>query len=254
MSLKSLVLVFILVFTFNACGINKVQYTNRARLITISPHKEILMGLNASKEIKKENRQYLDKDKIFLKRVQRVGRRLAKVANRPDFKWEFHTISKNIINAFCLPGGKVYVYTGIKKVVKNDDQLATVMSHEIAHAIARHGAERVSMQQISDIGHSILSLAIKSKVPQYEKVFNTAYNYGTNLGIMLPYSRKHELEADKIGLILMGKAGYNTKEALKFWQNMKKVTKNNKNDFFSTHPSDDKRIAQIKKFNQNIKK
>jgi predicted Zn-dependent protease len=219
----------------------------------MSPSKEMSMGLSASEGIKKDNKANLDKDKALLKRVQTIGQKIARVANQPDFKWEFHVISKDVLNAFCLPGGKVYVYTGIAKVTQNDDQLATVMSHEIAHAIARHGAERVSMGQIVGTGQKLLSLIVNSKAPQYNKAFQSAYGYGSNLGLMLPFSRKHEMEADKIGLILMTKAGYDTKEASKFWVNMKKASGNSgksKSDFFSTHPSDDKRIAQINEYNK----
>jgi len=257
MKIKYLILTIIVASFFTACGFSKVQYTDRTQLITMSPSKEMAMGLNASEGIKKENKSTLDKDKALLKRVQTIGKKIARVANQPSFKWEFHTISKNVLNAFCLPGGKVYVYTGIAKVTANDDQLATVMSHEIAHAIARHGAERVSMGQITGMGQQFLSMVVKSKAPQYESAFNTAYNYGSNLGLMLPYSRKHEMEADKIGLILMTKSGYDTRESAKFWIKMKKASGGkgkSKSDFFSTHPSDDKRIAQINEYNAKLKK
>ena len=251
---KNLILTIIVASSFSACGLSKVKYTERTQLITMSPSKEMKMGLNASEGIKKENKATLDKDKALLKRVQTIGKKIAKVANQPDFKWEFHTISKDVLNAFCLPGGKVYVYTGIAKVTANDDQLATVMSHEIAHAIARHGAERVSMGQITSIGQKVLALAVKTKAPQYDQAFQKAYGYGANVGLMLPFSRKHEMEADKIGLILMTKSGYDTKESAKFWINMKRASGNtgkSKSDFFSTHPSDDKRIAQINEYNRN---
>ena len=249
--LKDILIVTLIISFFVGCGFQKVQYTNRTQLITMGYKQEMQLGLSASEKIKKENITTLDKNKVLLKRVQNIGYKIAAIANRPDFKWEFHTISQNKLNAFCLPGGKVFVYSGILKAAKNDDQLATVISHEIAHAIARHGAERASMQQVVGIGGQILSVVVNAKAPQYNNTFAMAYGYGSNYGLMLPYSRKHELEADRIGLILMKRAGYDTNEALKFWSNMSNISGRTQksNDFFSTHPKHDKRIEQIKKFN-----
>lgn len=247
------ILLILLSFLFVGCGLHKVEYTNRTQLITISEPQELQLGLKASEQIKKENKKYLNKDKAFLKKVQKIGKNLSEVANKPSYNWEFHVISKDTINAFCLPGGKIYVYTGIQKAAKNDDQLATVISHEIAHAIARHGAERASMGQIVGIGGQLFSIIVKNKAPGYEKAFSYAYGYGANFGLMLPYSRKHEYEADKIGLTLMDKAGYDTNEALKFWSNMQNNKSKSTTDFFSTHPSTKKRIEHIKNYNQSLK-
>lgn len=246
------IVLLIVIITLSGCGFQKVEHTNRTQLITMGHSQEMQLGLEASEKIKKENKEYLDKDPKLLKRVQTIGNKIAKVANKPDFKWEFHTISKDTLNAFCLPGGKVFVYTGILKAAKNDDQLATVISHEIAHAIAQHGAERSSINQMVGITGQLLSVAVQTQAPQYQNTFAMAYGYGAQLGVMLPYSRTHELEADKIGLILMSKAGYDTKEALKFWKNMGKASgrKPDSNDFFSTHPSNKKRIEQIREFSQ----
>lgn len=245
-------LLFTFIFILSGCGFQTVQYTNRTQLITMEESQEMQLGLSASEKIKQENQKELDIDKEFLAKVQTIGIRIAKVANKPEFKWEFHTISKDTLNAFCLPGGKVFVYTGIQKAAKNDDQLATVISHEIAHALARHGAERSSMGQIVGIGGQVLSVVVNASVPEYNNAFAMAYGYGSNYGLLLPYSRTHELEADKIGLILMKKAGYDTNEALNFWNNMSSASgkEKNSNDFFSTHPNHHTRIAQIKKFNK----
>jgi predicted Zn-dependent protease len=252
-----LLLITVLIPLFSSCGLNKVKYTERTRLITISETDEIKMGLKASEDIKKENKDLLDKDKKLLARVQKIGKKLALAANKSNFNWEFHTISKDVLNAFCLPGGKIYIYSGITKVAKNDDQLATVISHEIAHAVARHGAERMAVSQVTQVGKQVLQTLIKVTKPEYEKAFDAAYGYGASLGVILPYSRKHEYEADKIGLILMNQSGYDTRQALLFWKNMKALSdKQGKSstDYFSTHPSDDKRIAKIKKFNKGIGK
>ncbi len=246
------IVIFVSIFLFVGCGFHKVQYTNRTQFISLSPSQEVRLGLQASEQIKKKNRDFLDRDREFLARVKNIGRRIAKAANRDDFNWEFHTISKDILNAFCLPGGKVFVYSGILKAAHNDDQLATVISHEIAHAIARHGAERASMNQVLGIGGQVLSILVSNKAPIYQDTFALAYGFGTNYALMMPYSRTHELEADKIGLILMKKAGYDTREALKFWENMSKISgrPKNANDFFSTHPNNKKRVEQIREFNE----
>ncbi len=242
-----------LMLVLTGCGFQKVEHTNRTQLITMGHSQEMQLGLQASEQIKKENKEHLNSDKEFTQRVQTIGRKIAAVANRPDFKWEFHTISKDTLNAFCLPGGKVFVYKGILKAAKNDDQLATVIAHEIAHALAHHGAERASMNQIVGIGGQLLGAAVQAKVPQYHNSIAIAYGYGAQLGVVLPYSRTHELEADQIGLILMTQAGYDTKEALKFWENMGEASgkKQSGNDFFSTHPTNEKRIEQIRQYNLN---
>jgi predicted Zn-dependent protease len=248
--MKFIAPIVVFILFLSGCGFQQVEHTNRTQLITMNASQEMQLGLEASEQIKQENKEHLDIDKVFLNKVQTIGKNIARVANRPEFQWEFHTISKDVLNAFCLPGGKVFVYTGIKKAAHNDDQLATVISHEIAHALAQHGAERVSMNQIVGLGGQILSVAVQAKVPQYQNAFSTAYGYGAQLGLMLPYSRTHELEADKIGLILMKKAGYDLNEALNFWKNMGQESGSDEktNDFFSTHPSNHKRIEQIKAY------
>jgi predicted Zn-dependent protease len=127
----------------------------------------------------------------------------------------------------------------------NDDQLATIMSHEVAHALARHGAERMSHQQISQGVQSLGNILVQATAPEYTSAFNTAYGYGTQLGVMLPYSRSHEHEADEIGIHLMKKAGYNINEAVEFWKNMKQSKGAAQLEFLSTHPNDDNRIERI---------
>lgn len=249
--LKGIATIIIVLSIFIGCGFQKVQYTNRTQLITMNQATEMKLGLSASQKIKNDNRKVLNKNKQFTKRVKQIGQKLAKVANKRNFKWEFHTISKNSLNAFCLPGGKIFVYTGIQKAAKNNHQLATVIAHEIAHAIARHGAERASMHQLAGISGQLLAVVINSQAPKYNQAFAAAYGFGTTYGVMMPYSRKHEMEADYIGLVLMKKAGYDTKEALKFWNNMTQLNKKSKNsnDYFSTHPNSQKRMEQIKQFN-----
>jgi predicted Zn-dependent protease len=179
-------------------------------------------------------------------RIKNIGARIAKVANRNDFQWEFNLVEDEAINAFCLPGGKVVVYTGILQMAKNDDQLATVISHEIAHALARHGAERMSSSMVQQGLQVVGNIALGVTAPQYQNLFNQTYGVGTQLGVMLPYGRMQESEADEIGIYLMSQAGYNVNEALKFWENMSEGKKEG-SDFFSTHPSSTNRISDIQK-------
>ena len=135
------------------------------------------------------------------------------------------------MNAFCLPGGKVVVYTGILKAAKNDDQLATVISHEVAHALARHGAERMSSAKVQQGIQILGNIVLATTAPDYTNTFNQAYGIGSNLGVMLPYGRLQESEADEIGIYLMVKAGYNPNEAVNFWKNMN-TGKNLQMNFF----------------------
>ena len=246
-------LISVLVALLLSGCLGKTPVTDRSQIVFMSQSEESKIGADSYKEI-------LSKSKISMnqaqtQRVKRIGNRIAIAANKPDFQWEFNLVEDNQINAFCLPGGKVVVYTGILQVAKNDDQLATVMSHEVAHALARHGAERMSYEQISNGIGELSSVLLQGYAPEYASTFNLAYSTGVNVGVMLPFSRSHENEADEIGVHLMHKAGYNINEAVNFWINMKKLKGASKstNSFFSTHPSDDERIQNIEKIVKTIK-
>ena len=222
----------------------KTPYTNRSQMIFMSQKEEMALGEKSYKES-------LSQSKIITgtkdaTRIKNIGARIAKVANRNDFQWEFNLVEDEAINAFCLPGGKVVVYTGILQMAKNDDQLATVISHEIAHALARHGAERMSSSMVQQGLQVVGNIALGVTAPQYQNLFNQTYGVGTQLGVMLPYGRMQESEADEIGIYLMAQAGYNVNEALKFWENMNEGKKEG-SDFFSTHPSSTNRISDIQK-------
>ena len=241
--LKNIVLVMFSLVIIAGC-MHKTPYTNRSQMIFMSQEEELALG-------EKSYEEALSTAKVITgtkdaNRVKAIGERIAKVANRSDFTWEFNLIEDKALNAFCLPGGKVVVYTGILTAARNDDQLATVISHEIAHALARHGAERMSsatvQQGIQTLGNVVLAVG----APSYQNVFNQAYGIGSQVGVMLPYGRMQESEADEIGIYLMHKAGYNMQEALKFWENMSEG-KTDTNEFLSTHPSSSTRIEDIKK-------
>ena len=169
------------------------------------------------------------------------------------YKWEFNVVDSKDVNAWCMPGGKVVVYTGILPLTKDDAGLAVVMGHEIAHAIADHGNERMSQElaiQAAGIG---LSVYMQTKPQQTNDIFMSAFGVGSQFG-MLAYSRQHELEADKLGLIFMAMAGYNPERAVSFWQEMSKAGGAKPPEIMSTHPSDERRIAQIEGFMPEAKK
>lgn len=238
---KLLLLTFISLLFFGCTG--QAPVTHRDQLLLISPSEEKAMGEKSYKEF--ISKAKLSTNKAQVDRIRRIGWRIAKAANRKDYNWEFNLVEDKQINAFCMPGGKVVVYTGILPVAKNDDQLATVMSHEIAHALARHGAERMSQQYVSNSLQTLGDVIVGIAAPQYSNAFNLAYGYGSQLGVMLPYSRAQEYEADEIGIYLMKKAGYNINEAITFWKNMKKLKGASQPEFLSTHPNDDNRIKKI---------
>lgn len=171
-----------------------------------------------------------------------------------NFKWEYNTINENIINAWCMPGGKVVVYTGLLPVTQNETALAVVMGHEIAHAIARHGNERMSTGLLMSLGGLVLEEALKEKKQETQLLFLGLYMVGSKLAIELPNSRMQESEADKLGLIFMSMAGYNPDEAVPFWQRMAAENKGNKlPQFLSTHPSDETRIKKLTELIPGIK-
>lgn len=240
-SIVKLLLLALAVAVFIACS--KTPYTNRKQMVMFSPAQELQMGYQSAQQILKTER--MSSDRRINALVQRVGQRIAKAAAQPGYKWQFFVIEKDMLNAFCLPGGKVFVYTGLFKAVQNEDQLAVVMGHEIAHAIARHGAERMSMIQLGRMGKEIASQTLGGG--KYAQVINQAYGAGETYGMVLPFSRKFEYEADEIGLYLMTKSGYNPREAVKFWDNMRRLKEGTKNppEFLSTHPADINRIKRL---------
>jgi len=231
----------------------KAPGTARDQLIYISEEKEIALGLSAFREVLKHAR--LSKDPEIIMMVNRVGQRIAKAANKPEYVWEFAVIDDDEqVNAFALPGGKVAVFTGILKHTKTEAGLATVMAHEVAHALQRHGAERYSrgiLESIAQIG-ALAGAAVGGIDPGVAIGAMSAYG----VGVALPNSRAQETEADFIGLRLMAKAGYDPREAVPFWERMsgcprKMIGKfcfrsqNAIPEFLSTHPSDVTRIDQI---------
>lgn len=163
------------------------------------------------------------------------------------YQWEFNLVNNNEVNAFCMPGGKVVVYTGIMPIAAGETGLAVIMGHEIAHAIARHGNERMSQQLIAQAGGVTMSVLMSQKPQQAQELFNNAYGIGSTLAV-LKYSRTHESEADEMGLYFMAMAGYDPNEAINFWQRMAAKGGQKPPEFLSTHPSDATRISQLKRW------
>ncbi len=187
--------------------------------------------------------------------VQRVGSRMAsavqtylsskgQAAQISGYQWQFNLVNNAEANAWCMPGGKVVVYSGILPLTQNEAGLAVVMGHEIAHAISRHGNERMSQELAVQAGGTALSVALSNQPGQTANLFNTVYGVGSQLGT-LSYSRRHESEADHIGLIFMALAGYNPNEAVPFWQRMASKGGQKPPQILSTHPADATRIKQI---------
>jgi predicted Zn-dependent protease len=161
------------------------------------------------------------------------------------YDWEFNLVEDKNVNAWCMPGGKVVVYTGILPVAQDEKGLAVVMGHEIAHAIAEHGNERMSQEMLRQLGGVALSVAVKDQPEETQALWFAAYGLGSEVGIMLPYSRMHESEADHMGLIFMAMAGYDPREAPEFWKRMSKLGNQAMPEFLSTHPSSETRVANL---------
>lgn len=236
---------------FVLAGCSTVPVTGRQSLSLISSGQEMELGLTSFEQMKKDTP--VSKDPAANALVQRVGNQIAKVAqpDMPNAQWEFVVFESPDANAFCLPGGKVGVYTGLLKITKSEAGLATVVGHEVGHAVARHGAERMSEAMVMQTGGQALGAALTSYDPKVQSAANLAYGLGTKLGRELPHSRAQESEADHIGLIYMARAGYNPREAVEFWKRFMEYNKQQGgttspwSQFLSTHPLDEARIKHL---------
>lgn len=211
--------------------------TGRSQLILVGDAEVQALGLQAYQEMKQQ--QPLSNDRALNSRVQRVGQDIARISPKPDWEWEFNLFDNDSPNAFALPGGKVGVNTGLFKAAKNDDQLAAVIGHEVAHAIARHGAERMSQGQLAQAGGAAVALATGSQG------YVGAYSALAQFGFTLPNSRTQESEADHIGLLYMAEAGYDPRGAVALWQNMQAIGGDGPQEWMSTHPAPGNRIKRL---------
>jgi predicted Zn-dependent protease len=189
--------------------------------------------------------------------VEKVGRNISNAAIQlmnqlgesdriSGFKWEYHLLDSKEVNAWCLPGGKIAVYSGLLPITKDEVGLAVVLGHEVGHAIAEHGNERMSQGLIAEMGGMALDVALSSKPEQTRELYGQAYGLGAEYGALLPFSRTQESEADRIGLVLMAIAGYDPNTAIGLWERMKAQSQGAPPEFMSTHPSDEHRIEDIK--------
>ncbi|WP_010178480.1 M48 family metallopeptidase [Aquimarina agarilytica] len=212
--------------------------------------------------------QFLSQNKVVkgtsdAEMITRIGQKISKAAERwfnanghPEYlegyKWEYNLVDDKTVNAWCMPGGKIVFYTGILPIAANEAGIAAIMGHEVAHALANHGQQRMSAGQIQQVAGVAGSIAMSGKSAAAQQIFAQAFGIGSQVGIMLPFSRSHETEADKIGINLMAIAGYNPEEAAKLWVRMKANSSKSGNgappEMLSTHPSNDTRIANLTKW------
>lgn len=254
---------FLTVALLTGCG--AVPLTGRRQLLLVSDQEIFQAGLTQYNEYIRGAKMSSNVESAAI--VRSVGRKLAAATERylvanglsselSNFQWEFSLVDDSQVNAFCLPGGKIVVYEGLLKVATTDAELAAVLGHEIAHAVAKHSNERVSQQIMTQYGMQILSSALSNKSAAVQTVATSVFGLGAQVGLMLPYSRKHEYEADYMGVVFMEIAGYDSAEAVNFWKKMAYLNspesgsegaRADLSDFLSTHPSDDKRVANLQK-------
>jgi len=224
--------------------------TGRKQLMLISAGEEMQLGINSFTAMKKE--VPISKDAEANEMVRRVGQRIKSVVDLPGAQWEFVVFESKDANAFCLPGGKIGIYTGILPIVKDDAGLAAVMGHEVAHATLHHGAERMSRGLASQIIGQGLGAAVNAADPRWTQTFGQLYGVGSTVAVELPHSRSQESEADHRGLIYMARAGYDPEAAVKFWERFSAHIKQSGGGgtptFLRTHPDDGTRIKQLKQW------
>lgn len=251
---KTVAFLFIMQLTISC---STVPITGRKQLNLMPESEMIGMALTNYKGFLSEHKLSTNQKNTEL--VKRVGNNIAVAVTRffkekgmsdrlNGYQWEFNLVEENVPNAWCMPGGKVVVYTGILPYTKTEAGLAVVMGHEIAHAVARHGNERMSQEMAVQLGGMALSVALEQKPEETKQLFYAAYGIGTQVGIMLPYSRQQETEADKMGLIFMAMAGYDPHTAINFWERMSQTGGQKPPEILSTHPADATRIRNIKAF------
>jgi metalloendopeptidase OMA1, mitochondrial len=240
-------------------GCETNPYTGRSQLLMTSVGQEMQMGAQAYNQVKSDPKMRPSQDPREVEPVKRVAARIVEAAKRSkyaemaqQFQWEVTVIKDDkTANAFALPGGKMAVYTGIFPMAKTEAGLAAVMGHEVVHALARHGAERMSQGQVANIGLQVVGAAVgmSSKNPVLGQATMAALGAGTQVGVLLPFSRKHESEADYVGILLAADAGYDPRESVALWERMAQVSGGGgQAEFLSTHPSHDTRIDQLKEW------
>jgi predicted Zn-dependent protease len=252
--MRNIVIILGLIFFFISCS--TVPITGRKRLNFVSDASVLPMSFTQYKTFLGENSLSENEEKT--NEIKEIGSRIAiavtkfmrsnnMVSEADSYEWEFNLIEDKTMNAWCMPGGKVVFYTGILPVAANTDGIAAIMGHEVAHAFAKHGQERMSSAQIKEIGAVAVAVGSSGESTEEQMMFNMAFGLGSQLG-MLKFSRQHETEADKLGMVFMIMAGYNPEEAVNVWKRMKAEGETSTPEFMSTHPSNDTRIKELQAF------
>jgi predicted Zn-dependent protease len=255
--IRRLLSVFTVAAFVIACSKNPL--TGKSQL-TLVPESEIQAMAT------QEYQQFLSTNKVVsasnnrdAEMVKRVGQRITAAVERyyaekgiseklAGYKWEYNLVDDKAVNAWCMPGGKIVVYTGLLPITQNEAALAAVMGHEVCHALLQHGNQRMSQGLLQQLGGVALSVAVANKPAETQNLFMSAYGVGSQVGVMLPFSRSNEYEADRYGLIFAARAGYNPEEAINLWKRMEAASNGQKPpEFLSTHPSEGNRIAQLQK-------
>jgi predicted Zn-dependent protease len=240
---------------FMAVACATVPITGRKQLDFIPSETMLSMSFQQYSRFMEKNQESTDPQKVAM--VQRVGRNIQQAVEQymadndmayrlEDYAWEFTLVENDKINAWALPGGKVVVYTGILPVAQDENGLAVIIGHEVAHAIAQHGNERMSQALLTELGGLALNYALQEKPDKTRQVWGAAFGLGAQFGVLMPFSRLHEKEADHLGLIFMAMAGYDPRGAVDFWQRMAEQKDGGIPAFLSTHPSDEARIENIR--------
>ncbi len=253
--------IWVLIFSIvviAACA--RVPLTERKSLQLVPEQEVLALSFQQYNQVLRKSKLSQNRQKVEM--VRRVGRRIARAAEEfleeeglgyeiENYQWEFNLIKDDkTVNAWCMPGGKVAVYTGILKYTKDEAGLAVVLGHEIAHAIAHHGNERMSQALLANMGGMALSVALSQRPAETRRLFMAAFGLAANVGFLLPYSRVQESEADHIGVVLMAKAGYDPRVALAFWDRMSKANKRRPPEFLCTHPAPRTRIRRLRVYIQ----
>lgn len=255
--IRSIISLFVLSAMIIACSKNAL--TGKGQF-TLLPESELqTMATTEYQQFLSTNKVVATSNNRDAEMVRRVGQRITKAVDAyyaekgmtdklAGFKWEYNLVDDKAVNAWCMPGGKIVVYTGLLPITQNEAALAAVMGHEVSHALLQHGNQRMSQGLAQQLGGVALSVAVANKPQQTQNLFLGAYGAGTQLGVLLPFSRKHELEADDWGLKFAAMAGYNPQEAINLWKRMEQASGGQKPpEFMSTHPSEGRRIEQLEK-------
>jgi predicted Zn-dependent protease len=256
--IQRIIAIFVLTAIIISCSTNPLTGKKQ---FTLLPETEIqAMATQEYQQFLSSNKVVATTNNRDADMVKRIGSRIVKAVETyyaekgiteklAGFKWETNLVEDKTVNAWCMPGGKIVVYTGILPITQNEAALAAVMGHEVSHALLQHGNQRMSQGLVQQLGGIALAVAVANKPQETQNLFMTAYGVGSTVGVMLPFSRKHELQADQYGLMFTAMAGYNPQEAIHLWERMEKASQGQKPpEFLSTHPSEGRRIEELQKF------